>query len=92
MKLDWDFLERAHASVGLARTPVGTEDTLLGPPVVPFYPFLGEGYPTKIDYGKKGTLILTSLLEDLVYEHWGRTHNTANRRWFVIIGVLFARI
>ena len=38
-----------------------------GPPVVPFYPFLGEeGSPTKIDYSKKGTLILTSLLEDLV--------------------------
>ena len=28
--------------------------------------FLGEGSPTKIDYRKKGTLILTSLLEDLV--------------------------
>ena len=27
---------------------------LLGPPVVPFYPFLGEGSPTKIDYRKKG--------------------------------------
>ena len=25
-----------------------------------------EGSPTKIDYRKKGTLILTSLLEDLV--------------------------
>ena len=37
----------------------------LGPPVVPFYPFLGEGSPTKIDYRKEGTLILTSLLEDL---------------------------
>ena len=32
----------------------------LGPPVVPFLtPFLGEGSPTKIDYRKKGTLILT---------------------------------
>ena len=28
--------------------------------------FLGEGSPTKVDYRKKGTLILTSLLEDLV--------------------------
>ena len=28
-------------------------------------PFFGEGSPTKIDYRKKGTLILTSLLEDL---------------------------
>ena len=33
----------------------------LGPPVVPFYPFLGE----VLDNRKKGTLILTSLLEDL---------------------------
>ena len=33
-------------------------------PVVPFYPFL-EGSPTKIDQRKKGTLIRTSLLEDL---------------------------
>ena len=32
---------------------------------MPFYHFLGEGSPTKIDYRKKGTLILTSLLEDL---------------------------
>ena len=37
----------------------------LGPPVVPFNPFLGEGSPTKIDCKKKGTLILTSLLEDV---------------------------
>ena len=39
-------------------------------PVVPFYPFLGEGSPTKIDYRKTKTEIgypfLTSLLEDLV--------------------------
>ena len=27
--------------------------------------FWGEGSPTKIDYRKKGTLLLTSLLEDL---------------------------
>ena len=32
---------------------------------MPFYPFLGEGSPTKMDYRKKGTLILTSLQEDL---------------------------
>ena len=39
-----------------------------GPPVVPFLtPFLGEGSPTKIDYRKKGTVILISLLEDLGY-------------------------
>ena len=28
-------------------------------------PFFGEGSPTKVDYRKKGTLILSSLLEDL---------------------------
>ena len=31
---------------------------------MPVYPFLGD--PTKIDYKKKGTLILSSLLEDLI--------------------------
>ena len=25
----------------------------LGPPVLPFFPFLGEGSPTKIDYRKR---------------------------------------
>ena len=30
-----------------------------------FYPFLGEGSPTKIDFRKKGTLIVSFLLEDL---------------------------
>ena len=30
-----------------------------------FYSFFGEGSPTKIDYRKKASLILTSLLEDL---------------------------
>ena len=46
----------------------------LGPPArCPFSPpFLGEGSPTKIDYRKRGTLILTSLLEDLcVHVKWG---------------------
>ena len=33
---------------------------------MPFSPVLGEGSPTTIDYGEKGTLIVTSLLEDLV--------------------------
>ena len=44
-----------------------TRSPVVGPPVVPFFsPFLGEGSHTKIDYRKKGTLVLTSLLEDLV--------------------------
>ena len=38
----------------------------LGPPVVPFHLFFWEGSHTKIGYSKKGTLIVTSLLEDLV--------------------------
>ena len=33
---------------------------------MPCHPFLEEGSPTKIEYRKKGTLILTSPLEDLV--------------------------
>ena len=41
------------------------ECSSLGLQVVPFYRFLGKGSPTKIEYRKKGTLILTSLLEDL---------------------------
>ena len=43
----------------------------LGPPArCPlFYPFFGRGCsPTKIDYREKGTLILTSLLENLVVQ------------------------
>ena len=35
------------------------------PPVVPFDLFFGDGSPNKIGYSKKGTLILTSLPEDL---------------------------
>ena len=33
---------------------------------MPSYPFLGEGSATKIYYRTKGTLILTSLLEDRI--------------------------
>ena len=39
----------------------------LGPPAVPFFLFFwGSGSFAKVDYRKKGPLILTSLLEDLV--------------------------
>ena len=45
-------------SAKMTRSPKGSSSALL--------PFFGwEGSPTKIDYIKKGTLILTSLLEDL---------------------------
>ena len=38
----------------------------LGPPVVPFHPFWGEGPPFQIRLPKKkGALTLTSLVEDL---------------------------
>ena len=36
------------------RVPTPRSELYLGPPVVPFYPFLGKGSPTKIDYRKKG--------------------------------------
>ena len=47
--------ERSYAVCLFSRSPSSA-----------LYPFLGEGSPTKMDYRKKGTLILTSLLEDLV--------------------------
>ena len=48
---------------------------------MPFYPFLGEGSPIKIDERKKGTLILTSLLEDLAESPtFGRGSETARKR------------
>ena len=34
-------------------------------PTSALLPFVGGGSPTKIDYRKKGTLILASLLEEL---------------------------
>ena len=47
---------------------------MLGPPVVPLLsPLFGEGSPTGIDYREKGTLILTSLLEDLVCVAWSHS-------------------
>ena len=56
-------VESHHAMGTVCHT--GRTSEWIGPPVMPFYPFLGEGSPTKIDYRKKGTLILTFLLEDL---------------------------
>ena len=44
--------EAAQSSDGAS----GVVEASLGPPVVPFYPFLGEGAPTKIDYRKKAPL------------------------------------
>ena len=43
---------------------------IVAPPEVPFYAFLGEGSPTKIDYTEiiEYQLILTFLLEDLVFD------------------------
>ena len=52
--------------VGVPPKKKKTSPHCLGPPVVPFYPFFGEGSPTKIEKQTQATLILTSLLEDLV--------------------------
>ena len=40
------------------------------------YPFFGEG-STKIDYRKKGTLILTSGGPSCVFPVWGKIRNNA---------------
>ena len=46
-----------------------TKSILTRPPSALLAPFCGEGFPTKIDYRKKGyQLILTSLPEDLVVQ------------------------
>ena len=64
--------------VGIPQSNVAQEQKRLAPTKVAVWllsrspssalshPFLGEGSPARIDYRKKGTLILTSLLEDLV--------------------------
>ena len=43
---------RGSLGCGWLCSKLGLPD--LGPPVVPFYPSLGEGSPTKIDYREKG--------------------------------------
>ena len=53
-------------AVGVQQPPQCCQVLCLGPPIVPFYPFLGEGSPTKTNYRKKATLIQTSVLEELV--------------------------
>ena len=55
---------RTRWGKGSGRFWISTANDLRSP-VVPFYPFWGEGSPTKIDHRKKGTLVLASLLEDL---------------------------
>ena len=49
-------------------------------PLAPFCPYLAEGSPGKIDYRKKGTLILTSLMEDL--EHMTARLGSFNLTFF----------
>ena len=44
---------RKHVVVFSFGFALNLNQPLLGPPVVPFYPFLGEGSPTKIDYRKR---------------------------------------
>ena len=50
-------------------------------------PFWGEGSPTKIDYRKKGTLIPTSLLEDLVAFPGGKMHGLGLAPRFPLRGI-----
>ena len=66
--------QRAHPArvlIGSSGGAVLFFGTRLGPPArCPFSISLGEGSPTQIDYRKKGTLILTSLLENLEVGHF----------------------
>ena len=63
---DWGHKGSDAADLHLPDRCSPSPGSWLGPPVVPFYPFWGEGSPIKVDYRQKGTLILTSLLEDLI--------------------------
>ena len=53
---------RRGVGSGVTGVPIGPQDRAL----LPFLLWGRVPDPTKIDYRKKGTLILTSLLEDLV--------------------------
>ena len=73
-QLGEDFEDGAITALGGAMgRPSATSSSLFArspsescPPL----PFFGwEGSPTKVDYRKVGTLILSSLLEDLVWSH-----------------------
>ena len=59
---------------------------------MPFYPLLGEGSPTKIDYSKKGTLILASLLEDLAEFASGKGMLSEFRAPLDFVGISFWRM
>ena len=66
----WRLILTRHLKSSIGSTCLFCSNVfLLGPSAK--WPFtvscLGEGSPTEIDYEKKGILILTSLLEDLVY-------------------------
>ena len=82
--------QRTTGLFGAEQAPAASADfqAILGSPVEPFYPFLGEGSPTKTR--KKGTLIRTSLLQDpgLVgglewfgEESLGRPKTCPHRQW-----------
>ena len=48
-RMQWDVLALCRC-IALGIQAAGS---YLGSPVAPFYPFLGEGSPTKIDYNKR---------------------------------------
>ena len=54
-----------------------------GPPVLPFYPFVGEGCPTKIDYRKIRVATYSNLsnLEDLVAHPQKLPGGDSTRSW-----------
>ena len=74
----WPWLEKSQS------------ERLLGPPEVPFYPFVGEGSPTKIDYRKKGSFPTPGLGHSLVADRTSTQRKTTNTNiWqnFVRIGL-----
>ena len=58
-----------------------TNNGFLGSPAVLFYPFWGGSSPAKIDYRKEGTLMLTSLQEDLVRTDFVHFQHVTSPNW-----------
>ena len=61
----------------------------LGPP---FYPFFGGGFPYQNRLQKKGTLILASLLEDLVWLAAGKVSLGLSMSGAGLAGVRFGDV
>ena len=71
-----NWLERGDRDRVFAKLLTVLKRTVYVPQYCPFTLFWGEGSPTKIDHREKGTLVLTSPLEDLAVLKSGLVQNS----------------